>query len=400
MTDEPKRSRRIDSGGRLRLPRRDRWKNLLVDAIVCKPGVYEYRQRDGTIRRELKPADEIFSPAHMASVRDAAVTDEHPPNGAAVTPDNAQEFGRGHATGVERLDTDEMMVSLKVTDARLITSLDSKDKRGVSLGLDCVWDPTPGVWTDGTPYHGVQRAMITNQISVTGAPRIGGAEIRLDSEILLDTEDAVMVGPAPPAQTGQPMTTMKITVGDSFVDLEPGVGLVIQTRLAHLDSKVTDLTSQLTTETAAKDVALGKLDEAEAEAKKREGFTIDAADIPALFAARSLVLEGAALVLDSDTLKEVAGLSDAEVRKAVLVADKVDVTDLNDDRIQGRFDSMVEGRRSSAGDRLATAVAGRTPLHVANAPTERSDSDKDMLEKLAKIDSRHTTAVGGSRREA
>ncbi len=397
MTDQ-KRMRRIDSGGMLRSPRKDKWGNLLVDSIVVKPGVYSYRQNDGSIRRELKHPDEIFAPAHMESVRHAAVTDEHLPNRAPVTPDNAHEAMKGHAIGVERTDADEMLVPLKITDSGLIATLERRVKKGVSLGLDCWFDATPGVW-NGEEYHGVQRGMITNQISATGHPRIGGAGMRLDS---LESDDAIMVDDPP--QEEEHMTKMQLTIGDSTVEVETGAGSVIQARLAKLDSELESVREEARAAIKLKDETLAKLDTANDELEKKKGLTVDADDIPRLFKERSELIEGAKLLLDSKGLEAVDDASDMDVRRAACEAHGVKVGTAdegkNDDYVCARFDSLVELKRSDNGDKLDRAVAGVTPLHPSKTDGAVEPKQNDLATRLAAIDSRHKEAVGGMRQEA
>ena len=73
--------------------RRDDWGNYHVPLTLVTPGVYPYRQHDGTTAYELKPEDEVYAPRFVESLQGSAFTDGHPP--FAVTPANAKEFGLG-----------------------------------------------------------------------------------------------------------------------------------------------------------------------------------------------------------------------------------------------------------------------------------------------------------------
>jgi len=371
-----------------RKPETDQWGNLIVEAVVCKPGVYKYRQADGTMRRELKPPEEVFAADHMASVRHAVVTDEHLPGQQPVNPNNARQFTRGH--GFEARESHAVLVArMKVTDGELIGEITSGRKTGVSLGLNCTIDHTPGIW-NGEAYDVVQRGMFTNQISVTGNPRIADATIRMDSA------DAVMVDD-PPKTGNKPMATMQLTVGDSILEVEPGAGSVIKTRLTALDSEISQLRAEVKSVAAERDTAQAQRDTAVEGLKGKEGLTVDAADIPALFAARRDLMSDAAHLLDEAQLKTADSLSDSEVRKLAVTEAAEKLTNDSDDYIQARFDSLVEIKKSANNGKLAQALASPAPLAT---PQTGGDSYVARINKgLQAVDSLHKRGVGGMRRQ-
>lgn len=365
-------SRRFDSVAEFRkAPRLDRWGNMIVDAIVVKPGVYSYHQPDGSIRREFKPPEEIYAPSHMESVRSAVITDGHLPGNGAVTPGNFSAFSRGYAMSASRTDAG-LLTSMKVTASDLIAKLERKEIRGVSLGLDVTYDPTPGVW-QGQRYDGVQRGMMTNQISATTVPRVGGAEMRLDST------DAIMVDEMPPEPKEEQMTIpMKLTIGDSIVEVETGAGAVIQARLKVLDSELDSAKSQITSLTGERDGLQAKLDTAGEELEKAKKLTVDSKDIPALFAARRTLLDGAAVLLDEEGLKAVDSLPDMDVMRKACEAGKIDLEGKSDEYVSARFDALVEARRDTNANSLAAAVANVTSIHGG-----QGDGKKTPRERVA-----------------
>jgi hypothetical protein len=64
---------------------------IRADAIVTRVGVLTYRNKDGTLRRELRHPDDVFSAESLASLKLIPVTNEHPP-GRLVNADNAKEL--------------------------------------------------------------------------------------------------------------------------------------------------------------------------------------------------------------------------------------------------------------------------------------------------------------------
>ena len=98
------RQRRTDSADApVRVHRRDRAQMLpgertrdgylRVHAMIARPGVMEYADLDGTIVRELIPADELHRADSLRTLASVPVTLGHPEED--VTPDNVSSYGVG-----------------------------------------------------------------------------------------------------------------------------------------------------------------------------------------------------------------------------------------------------------------------------------------------------------------
>src|ERR1700760_383647 len=70
---------------------------LAVRANLTRTGVFEYRQPDGSTRREYRPPEEVFAPDSLATLAHATMTEEHP---TKVTPGNWKAVSIGHVAGV------------------------------------------------------------------------------------------------------------------------------------------------------------------------------------------------------------------------------------------------------------------------------------------------------------
>jgi hypothetical protein len=156
---------------------------------VTRVGVLTY-YRDGKAIRELRPAEEVFSPESLSTLRDAPVTDDHPWNepGQKVTPANARALRRGHVSGEPRRDSDKIAAELVIDDAELIERIDT-GLREVSCGYNCDTDETPGVYR-GESYDRIQRNIRYNHVAIVRRGRAGSdVRIRLDSEDNAEIED-------------------------------------------------------------------------------------------------------------------------------------------------------------------------------------------------------------------
>lgn len=374
---------------------KDKWGNLHVTATVVKPGVYSYRQLDGSIRRELKHPDEIFAPAHMASVQASVVTDEHLPGGAAVVPENNSQHNAGNVTSKVVREDDELMADLIIRDAALIAAIEAREKTEVSLGLDCWYDKTPGVWF-GEPYDVIQRGMVSNQVTVTRQARVHGSALHLDSVVMVPDADS----------KGQTMATMQLPIGGATVEVETGAGSVINAHLATLDSQLQIGTTALTEMTAARDTLQAKFDTATDELEKQKKLVTDSVvDIPKMVNARNKLMTDAAVLLDKEALLKVQDSTDAEVRAAACEAHKVN---LKDDKGQpqseiyllARFDGLVETNRDKTAQNNAVTVlgvVGTDPKQTTPGQEGEKTPQQRIAAALTRTDSLFKSNAGGLR---
>lgn len=316
---------------------------LRVAATVTAPGVYAYI-RNGSVRNELKPAAEIFAHTHMASVHGAVVTDEHPPNATAVTPENSQEFQRGHSISPPVATPTGMDVDLVVTDGALIEDAESGRKTGVSLGMRNTFEHTPGVWTadDGSkhPYDVIQRNMVTNHIAIVSEPRVTSAQLHLDSLAQDGTQDNTM---EPKKAT--------LTIDGAGFEIDANVASIVNAAMGRqkmafeaLQAKFDEATSSYDSLTVEKDKMTAERDAALAErdTAKEQIASTDALDVNELVTKRLAFLDKARQVLTSDKFEEVKGKTDMEIMRFTCDSCNVDLADKSEAYIEARFDGLVD----------------------------------------------------------
>ena len=122
----------------------------------------------------MRPEEEVFSPATLASFEGKPVTDEHPPD--LLDPDTAGQFARGHAQNVRKGTgeyADYIIADLHIQDADLIRAIQN-GKREVSCGYTCEYVPND----DGT-Y--TQKDIRGNHIAVVETGRAGHKAAIMDS---------------------------------------------------------------------------------------------------------------------------------------------------------------------------------------------------------------------------
>lgn len=148
--------------------------------IASRTGVFKYIKPDGSVSRELRLPEEVFSKESMESFQMLPITDGHPD--VYVSPENAQDLSRGF-TGQEVIKKDSyILTNIKVTDKKLIDKVEKEGKRGVSYGYSCKLVKKDGVH-EGEAYNYIQTQIRGNHMAIVNKPRAGHkATLRFDSQ--------------------------------------------------------------------------------------------------------------------------------------------------------------------------------------------------------------------------
>lgn len=160
---------------------------LRVWCRAARTGVQEYRQKDGSVRREYRPPEEVGSPKSLETFGMVPVTLEHPP--VLLDSKNTKDHQVGYSGSKVEFDGKFVSVALTVTDADAIAAIKRGDKKEVSAGYKVEYDAKPGKTPDGESYDGIQRDIVANHIAVVAKGRAGN-EVRLLMD-RMDHEDAI-----------------------------------------------------------------------------------------------------------------------------------------------------------------------------------------------------------------
>lgn len=357
--------RRFDSATISKAVRLDNgW--LRAPAFLTRTGIFEYRQADNSVRRELRPAEEVFAPEALASFEAVPVVVRHP---IGKTPDglldakSARDLQVG-AVGAPRRDGDFVAATILLTDADAVAVVEG-GMTEVSCGYRCDTDETPGVW-QGKPYDAVQRNIRGNHLAIEDRAR-GGPELR----IRLDSGDAEQVvshieQTAKPSNLPEPRPMKKIRIDGVEYEVSEQVAQAFEKleadRKARFDSEKTALDAAK----AEKSKADARADTAEAKVKDLQ-TNLDAAIDPKAIAAKvsaRVELETKARGLLGDEAK-LDGMDDDAIKRAVLAKVSPDV------KIDGKDAIYV-----SAAFDFATAGGIQATRAPATAPYDGADVNK------------------------
>ncbi len=235
-------------------------------AVVTNVGVFPYRQKDGSIRWELRPPEEVFKDSHMVSLRGKPVTNEHPSE--FVTSKNASEYAVGSVGDSVSRDDYHLVAFLTILDEEAVADLE-KGKRGLSCGYGAIikteavtyensYDndgervaktyPCPGVW-NGVYYDAIQTEMEINHVAIVDRGRAGdAARIRMDGAMIMHEE---LVAQNPQTQEDSKMKKLTLDNGLSY-DVAPEVAVEVESlrsKIKNLDTAVETAKSEAKTAT-------------------------------------------------------------------------------------------------------------------------------------------------------
>ena len=149
---------------------------LIDRPILTSTGIFEYKNRDGSIRRELRLPEEVFDAESLKSYKGKPVIITH--SAGLVTKDNVERhcigtiLTEGYRTG------EDVRAEIVIHDT---DSMKASGLKELSLGYDLDLDETPGEW-NGEPYDAIQRNIRINNLALVGDARAGKqARLNIDS---------------------------------------------------------------------------------------------------------------------------------------------------------------------------------------------------------------------------
>lgn len=160
-------------------------------ARVTRTGIFDYRNADGGIRRELRHPDDVFNLDSLNTLRMIPVTNEHPPE-RLVTADTAKSLSIGYTGESFKPDGQFVMIPVVITDKMSIEQIES-GKNELSLGYEVELDDVAGTY-DGQNYDCRQKKIKYNHLAVVDRGR-AGPDVRLNvdeaEEIFTDINNDV-----------------------------------------------------------------------------------------------------------------------------------------------------------------------------------------------------------------
>lgn len=328
--------------------------------VVGRVGIQIYRNPNGSVRRELRPPEEVFHADSLASFKGKPITIGHP---GAVNAKNAKKHQVGTMMGAGNQDGDNVTVPIIVHADEAISQAKSGRYKQLSLGYRLELDETPGEW-NGQPYDAIQRNIRINHLALVSKARAGDvATLNLDGDeefITVDNEDDN-------PKKGKTMQKLRL---DSGLEYEAAPEVVVAYQALKQDAedakvKLSDAQKEISTVTAERDTL--KADSAGFEDKLKKAREDAAQEIKAR---AELEVKAAKHGIKCD------GLNDVEVRKAVIkkLQPSMNLDGQDDNYIAAAFDIATK---------IAPMATQRQIINGDNAEA-RHDSETGPAAKTAR----------------
>jgi len=346
---------------------------LVAEVRTARAGIqdyvgYECGKPEMAVVKVYRPADQVFARNSLGSYAHRPVTNDHPSE--AVTADNWKTHAVGQIGDEVARDGEFVRVPLIVMDGTAIADIEG-GKRELSAGYTCDLAFEPGIAPDGQAYDAIQRNIKINHVAIVDRGRAGSLARIGDGAISWGARPVTL----PTADTkGSSMADnlRKVLVDGLQVETTDAGAAAIEKLTKDKDAlaaKLSDTETAHATAIAAKDAEIAKKD---AEIDGLKGKVLDAAALDAAVAARGdLIAKAKAIASDVKT----DGLSDAAIRKAVVVAKLGDaMKDKTDAYIDARFDILAED--AAGDDQVRAALTNLKPTNDTAAKGQQSYVDR------------------------
>lgn len=323
---------------------------FLIDSPkVARIGIQEYRNDDGSIRRELRLPEEVFHADSLASYYGKPITVDHPKK--AVKSSNISKVQVGTMLAKGRQNNDDVETDIVVHQPDSIG-----DRRELSLGYECDLDETPGEW-NGQRYDAIQRNIRVNHLSIVKRAR-AGAQARLN----LDSDEEPLIN--------EEINMPKIRL-DNGIEYEASQEVIVEVEklrkdAATVSTELATVKKAVDTLTAERDTLKARVDGIPAEVEKAVKTAQDGAK------ART-ELESVAKNFKIDAKDK----SDDEIKHAVIksVNKDFDPAGKSADYVNAAFDMAKTARADTAMQTQRATVA-----KIKTEAQQRDDGEDDPRE--------------------
>lgn len=377
-------------------------------AIVTSIGVFTYKRKDGTIQRELRLPEEVFSPKTLDSMKLKPVTLNHPAE--LVTKDNAKELQVGSlgdnpswTKEWEHRNWEEVTDGINCAIDMIITRTDAVEavlngKQALSMGYTCDLDMAePGSTWCGVEYDFIQRNIRYNHCAIVDSARAGdNAKI----ELRVDSADAVLEDILTIKTDGGRRMLKKINLDGIDYEAEESVIKALNAekaradkaekekedacgekktmdkKVADMEKTVTELEKRISELEAERDSAKEKADSVEAELAKVKADSADPKRLDEAVKAKMELLHNAGKA--NVEVKE--DMSDMDIKKAIIasVFTKANFDGKDDVYIQARYDATIEMLSERNDDKNRAFTSDLPPQNHA----DENDAREKMIQRL------------------
>ena len=343
---------------------------LRASAALTRTGVFAYRNEDGSIRRELRPPQEVFRADLMPLYAGLPLTVGHPDVFLDVLTTRAHQVG---SISSPRREADKIVADLLVTDLAAIEQV-QRGVRQISVGYEAELDFTPGTWF-GVPYDAVQRNIQPNHIAIVDRGRAGPeCAIRLDQgDTMLDLEIDGNSVTVTPEMFAAVLSALGMDPANPPQTLELCYGPQDPAAAPTMDKAPAPAAPAPAAKADAMDALQARLDSLQAQLAAKPDETKIRESVR-----NRIKLEQ---VAETHGVKFDSAMSDDLIRAAVVKAlEGVDVSTKSSAYIEARYDSAIDSR-SARDEQVRQVVKSTTAPDVSKRIDEALKAKREAWQR-------------------
>ena len=322
--------------------------------IIGRTGILEYRNVDGSIRREYRPPEEAFNVDSLASIRGKPITQLH--HGLVTSANYFNSHPVGTVISDGRQDGNNIRADV------VIYSLDTKD-RELSLGYETELEETPGVTPEGEHYDAIQRNIRYNHLAIVPRGRAGNARLNMDGNQSIEEVETMS-------------TKIKMDNGIEY-EVPAEVKVAYDAMVEKADATKKDLDAM----TAKFDSATAEIEKLKADAEKQE------ADFKAKFDSAVKTTIELRSIAQKHGIEKADEMSNEEIKKAVVakVHPKLNLDGKSAEYIAVAFDLAKDSdvQHEDAMAKQRKAMGGTETHHEDEMDLEKVKAE--FMEKESKL---------------
>lgn len=366
---------------------------LRDEPVVARTGVLVYRNADGTERRELRLAKDVFDPQSLESYNGQAITIGH---SAMVNSRNFRKHGVGTVLGDGRQDGEGVRAPIIVQDERAVEQARTRRLDQLSVGYNVDYIPRSGWYNTETGeadfdderndaekgtqefigkewirFDGVQTNIRVNHVALVRKGRAGAiARLNLDGDEEIDYNQQDFI-----SNEGESMKTIRIDGAD--VEVTADVAKHVESLNTQLNAEKTRADEAVNAKTTL-EVANATLTQQVAEFPAQ--LEQARADSAAAVKSRGELEANAAKF----GLKDFSADSDIDLKKKVIgVTSKINLDGKDDAYIDIAYDMAINSNSGMATQRQT--VFGQTSRNDgAESGGSASEARQNMINKQTK----------------
>lgn len=358
---------------------------LRAEAYLTRVGVFEYVQPDGSVRRELRPPEEVFRDDSLDTLKAVPLTLEHPDE--PVTSKNVRDLAVGTIGTDIWPERAYVRGTVVVMDEAAIKAAESGQKKELSCGYNCELEMTAGEW-EGQRFDAIQRNIRYNHVALVEAGRAGP-----DVGLRLDSQDAVARHPyrtdSKPAsgRKEKPMAVIRIDSVDYEAPDQTAQAVrakldSFQKRLDEAEQEKEKLDEELEKLKAERDQLEEELKKKKAEDEEEEKKRADS--IRQAVRARIALETQARPILGEEFKFDDA--TDLEIKKAVIqkLSPEAKLDGKSEVYIEARYDAAIDLAKDAPNESLAKLRARLDSSTTGGGSTAQERRD-EMIQKSREL---------------